>query len=91
MAEQFEMHNIWVPGHIGIEGSCTAEESARKGTSTPLTPGRTHIKMSMATCSLLLRNHYEDLANNRWQNLNISRVVRLSCFKFILNYSFEAI
>ncbi|XP_043071850.1 uncharacterized protein LOC122322808 [Drosophila grimshawi] len=35
MAKQQVISLIWVPGHQDIEGNCTADELARKGTTTP--------------------------------------------------------
>ena len=76
MAEHVVLHLIWVPGHNDIHGNCVADELARKGTSTPLNLERTHAEMPMATCRLLFRNHFENIANKRWRNIDHCRTAR---------------
>lgn len=66
MAQQFDIHLIWVPGHRDIPGNCRADELARLG-STLRVPARLEsVGMPLATCKLFLREKADREANDRW-------------------------
>ena len=66
MAEQFDIHLIWVPGHRDIPGNCKADELARLGTTLHAPGELEHVGMTVATCKLLLRNSALTATNGRW-------------------------
>ncbi|XP_044317430.1 uncharacterized protein LOC123038043 [Drosophila rhopaloa] len=74
MANQFTVSLIWVPGHRDIVGNCIADELARQGTTIPLLPGKENVGMPMATCKLIIKNHFSKLANTYWQNTPQCRI-----------------
>lgn len=76
-----------VSGHRNIEEIYIADELARNDTSIPIAPKRTHVKKSMATCNLNLRNHFKYLPNTSWQNINSCRTVRIIWSQRVLKFN----
>ncbi|KAM8714804.1 hypothetical protein ACLKA7_001208 [Drosophila subpalustris] len=76
MAEHFDIHLIWVPGHQDIPGNCIADELARRGTTNILLPDKEDISMPLASCKLLLLNQSMTKASTKWQNASVGRIAR---------------
>ena len=69
MAEQFDIHLIWVPGHRNIPGNSKADELARLGT-TLQTPGYLEsVGMPLESCKFILRQKTIAAADNRWASI----------------------
>ena len=66
MAQQFDIHRIWVPGHRNIPGNCKADELARLGTTLRTPTNQVPVGMPLATCKLILRDRAIAIAQDRW-------------------------
>ena len=66
MAEQFNIHLCWVPGHRDIPGNCKADELAKEGTTLPILPDNGTLGIPIATRKLKLKLDAIESANLRW-------------------------
>ena len=69
MAQQFNIHLCWVPGHRDIAGNCMADELAKKGTTLPISPEKELIGIPIATCKLMLKETTSRTTSIRWDNI----------------------
>lgn len=76
MAEQFNIHLIWVPGHRDVPGNCKADELAKNGTILPNVINRHNIGTPLATCKLSLKQHAQESINSRWSQSSTCLVTK---------------
>ncbi|XP_017468200.1 PREDICTED: uncharacterized protein LOC108360437 [Rhagoletis zephyria] len=89
MAEQFALHLVWVPGHSDIPGNEKADELARAGTSSPLSPAWKRVGMPLASCKLLLRENFLEEAASRWERTENCNTTKLTWPKWDVRRSRE--
>ena len=76
MAQQFNIHLIWVPGHRDIPGNCKADELARMGTTLQILDEFADIGAPLSTCKLWLMQEAIETSNKRWFKLGTCKVPR---------------
>ena len=76
IAERYDIHIVWVPGHSGIPGNCGANELTRWGTTSELSHEFSNLGIPMWTCKLIINNAIVDSVNDRWAALDRGRTVR---------------
>ena len=64
IAEQYDIHIVWVLGHSGIPGNCRADELARRGTTIELFDEFSNLRIPMLTCKLIIDNAIVDSVND---------------------------
>ena len=63
IAERYDIHIVWVPGHIGIPSKCRADELVRRGITIQLSDEYSYLGIPMRNCKLIINNAIVDSVN----------------------------
>jgi len=74
LTERHSIHLMWVPGHSNIEGNCKADELARTGPVTELSPELASLGMPISTCRLTAKEAMIRAANCAWATSETGRI-----------------
>ena len=77
IAERYDIHIVWVPGHSGIPGNCWADELVRRVMTIELSDEFSNLDIPMTSCKLIIDNAIVNSVNDMWANSDkIDRTTR---------------
>lgn len=72
-----DLHIMWVPGHIGVEGNEVADELARSGSNQRFYGPEPCLGIAKATVYRAIAVRTQELASSKWQNLATCRQTKI--------------